>query len=388
MKQEVHILLGCADARDLNQVQIDTTREFIKKYKEKGIHIEMRVIRIAGSFASREAINDIKRTIEINQRETYGNFKKTEYYIHIQTHGHLDDQSNKDYISHIYEMNIVPGSPLNCGVLEAASVGIEIEQMLLEEHPLVETPTGVFRIDTDEDIQRLLKDVYAHEGYLAGDWIRSIDKLRTHPRLQKSVLEQVIRTDPAMSRLIIKITAGIQDYSIHGLIRLDNGVPKAPFWDDVQREIRKRSEKKKGDLGLQSQKQKPLAGLVSLSDPQLSSRSLAAQYYFDLKGFENNGAYLANTVFNISGSGFDLPYAPFGPYANAGFFYGVAHLNLTDQMVMGYDEEQTERMMKKISKDPIMALTVKKFGVNLIPVNQKTLLAQYNRVAEEAAEVF
>lgn len=387
MKQEVHILLGCADARDLNQVQLDTTREYIKKYREKGIHIEMRVIRIAGSFASREALNDIKRTIEMNQRETYSTFKTTEYFIHIQTHGHLDDQSNKDYISHIYEMNIVPGSPLNCGMLEAASVGIEIEQLLLEERPLIETPRGVFRIDADEDIQRLLKEVYAHEGYLAGDWIRSIDKLRTHPRLQKSVLEQAIRTDPAMSRLNIKITAGIQDYSIHGLIRLDNGIPKAPFWDDVQREIRKRSDKKKSELSLQSQKQKPLAGLISLSDPKLSSRSLAAQYYFDFKGFEHNGAYLPNTVFNISGSGFDLPYAPFGPYANAGFFYGVKHLNLTDQMVMGYDEEQTERMLKKISKDPIMDLTVKKFGVNLIPITQKALLEKYGKEVE-VAEVF
>ncbi len=382
MKQEVHILLGCADARDLNQVQLDTTSEYIQKYAEKGIHIEMRIIRIAGSFVSRESLNDIKRTIEINQRETYNDYEKTEYYVHIQTHGHLDEHSNKDYVSHIYEMNIVPGSPLNCGMLEAATVGIEIEQMLLEERPIIETPNDIFRISADEDIQRLLREIYAHEGYLAGDWIRSIDKLRTHPRLQKSILEQAIREDPALMRLPIKITAGIQDYSIHGLIRLDNGVPKAPFWDEVQREIRRRSEKKKAELSLQSQKQKPYAGLISLADPEKTSRKLAARYYFDLKQIENKGAYLANTVFNIAGSGFDLPYSPFGPYANAGFFYSVKHLNLTDQMVMGYDDDQTERMMQKIAKDPIMSLTVKKFGVNLIPISQKTLLQQYGKVTE------
>jgi hypothetical protein len=78
---------------------------------------------------------------------------------------------------------------------------------------------------------------------------------------------------------------------------------------------------------------------------------------------------MPNTVFNMSGSSFDIPSTPFGPYVIAGFFYAVKHLELTDQMVMGYDKEQTNRIMMKIKNDPIMNMIVKKFGVNLIPVN-------------------
>ena len=101
-----------------------------------------------------------------------------------------------------------------------------------------------------------------------------------------------------------------------------------------------------------------------------------------IKKYREKGIHIEMRVIRIAGS-----FASFGPYANAGFFYGVKHLNLTDQMVMGYDEEQTERMLKKISKDPIMDLTVKKFGVNLIPITQKALLEKYDKEVE-VAEVF
>ena len=75
----------------------------------------------------------------------------------------------------------------------------------------------------------------------------------------------------------------------------------------------------------------------------------------------------------MTGSSFDIPFTPFGPYVIAGFFYAVKHLHLTDQMVMGYDAAQTKRIQLKIKNDPIMNMIVKKFGVNIIPVNQVDL---------------
>lgn len=38
-EQEVHILIGCADARDLNQTQVEAVSAGIKRYAEKGIDI-------------------------------------------------------------------------------------------------------------------------------------------------------------------------------------------------------------------------------------------------------------------------------------------------------------------------------------------------------------
>ena len=372
-EQEVHILIGCADARDLNHAQVDAIADAVKNYRAKGIDIDFHVIRAAGSFVTPDVFMDVKRTIEQNQRVTNGKFAKNRYYIHIQTHGHLDEHSHKDYISHIYQMNVVPGSPLNCGMLGATGVGIELEQLIISEKLSVEINGETLVVDEDHKIRTLLREIYAHDGYLAGDWIKSIDHLRTHPRAQRAILEKMITEDPELHRLGILVTAGIQDYSIHALIRLDDGKPPVPFWDDIQMDIRNRVKEDDAILDDQSAKQAPYAGLLCMSDPEMSSRVLAANYYLNMKGIESE-QYMPNTVFNITGSSFDLPFTPFGPYVIAGFYYAVHHLHLTDQMVMGYDDEQTGRMMRKIQNDPIMNLIVKKFDVNLIPITQVDLV--------------
>jgi hypothetical protein len=92
-----------------------------------------------------------------------------------------------------------------------------------------------------------------------------------------------------------------------------------------------------------------------------------------LKNIAHSGEYLPNTVFNMTGSSFDIPHTPFGPYVIGGFFYSVKHLNLKDQMVMGFDAGQTSRIIQKIKNDPIMNMIVEKFDVNLIPINQTEL---------------
>lgn len=370
MNQEVHILIGCADARDTSHLQTEVLDEMAALYESRGIHIDLHMLRVAGSFITPDVVMDIKRTIEQNQRRTSGMFAENRYYVHIQTHGHLDEQSNKNYISHIYEMNIVPGSLLNCGMLEATTVGIEIEQMLIENRIKVVTPFKTIVVDGDDKIPELLDFVYGYNGHLAGDWLKGIDKLRTHPRLQKTILEKAIDDDPELSRLSIQITAGIQDYSIHGLIRLDDGIPSVPFWDEAQMAIRTRSATMKDKLAAQAQKQDPVAGLMSMSDPKRTSRLDAARYYMKLRNIPPGEAYLPNTIFHMTGTGFDLPESPFNPYAIGGFYYSIKYLNLKEYMVMGYDEEQTKRIIRKLYNDPIMNCIIAKFNVKIIPVNQ------------------
>ncbi|MBL7942882.1 MAG: hypothetical protein JNM00_08955, partial [Flavobacteriales bacterium] len=336
--------------------------------------VQVQVIRAAGSFVSNDVYQDLKNIILNYQKEIPADLSEDGYYVHIQSHGHLTPESNKEYISHVYEMKVVDGSPLNCGMLAASSVGIEIEQLILDSK-LQYTIGGVRKtVDADADLRILLKDVYAHDGYLAGDWVTSIDLLRTHPRMQKTRLEHMIDHDPDLKRLNIKVTAGIQDYSIHGLIRLDGGEPAAPFWDDVQQEIRKKAGNGLETLKAQAEKQKPLAGLICMADPRATSRLTAAKYYYHYKGLPEPEGYLANSVFNLTGSTFDIPSIPFGPYAITGFFYSVKNLGLTDYLVMGHDQMQTSRIMMKIKTDPIMNLIVEKFGVNLIEINQRDLV--------------
>jgi hypothetical protein len=373
-EKQIHILVGCADARDLNQVQLDAVEQLTNEFRsERGVEVEMHVIRAAGSFVTPDVVMDIKRTFEQAQRETKDLAIPMRYYVHIQTHGHLTEDSSEKYISHVHDLKVVDGSPLNCGMLGASAVGVEIERMIVDEKPEIEVKGKKVRIFNDTKIKLLLNEVYAYEGYLAGDWISSIDLLRTHPRHQRTILERAIQTDPELKMLNIQITCGIMDYSIHGLIRVDDGEPEVEFWDGVQDYIRKHvtSERSSKDLLIaQSQKQKPLAGLLSMSDPRKASRLDAANFYMESKGMKHTGDYLPNTLFNMTGTSFDIPQTPFGPYVIAGFFYAVKHLHLTDQMVMGYDSNQTGRIMQKIKNDPLMSMIVRKFDVNLIPINQ------------------
>jgi hypothetical protein len=373
-KHQLHILLGCADARDLSQLQLDTVNSKIRDYAIQGKKVQMQVIRAAGSFVSPDVYQDIKNIILTYQKEIPADFAEEGYYVHIQSHGHLTDDSNTDYISHIYDMKIVEGSPLNCGMLGASTVGVEIEELILENKLTYKTASGESTVNNDQDLRGLLRSVYAYDGFLAGDWIKSIDLLRTHPRAQKSNLEKMIARDPDLKRLDIKITAGIQDYSIHGLIRLDGGEPKSMFWDEVQQEIREKAKGRLEELKSQNEKQKPMAGLICMADPRSTSRITAAKYYYHYKGLQESSSYMANTLFNLTGSTFDIPSIPFGPYAITGFYYAVKHLGLKDQMILGHDESQTHRIMHKIHSDPIMNLIVEKFGVNLIPINQTDLV--------------
>jgi hypothetical protein len=378
-EKQVHILIGCADARDLNQLQLDAVSKTTADFNSRGIEVEMHVIRAAGSFISPDVVMDIKRTFEQAQRNCADPQIDITYFVHIQTHGHLTEDSNDNYISHVHELKIVDGSPLNCGMLNASSVGVEMEQMIVEEKPVINVRGKAIVIDNDTKIKHLLREFYAYDGYLAGDFIKSIDLLRTHPRHQRTVLEKHIATDPDLKMLDIHITCGIMDYAIHSLIRVDDGDPAVPFWDTVQQEVRKYShnDRKSKDLLInQTKKQKPLAGLLCMSDPRLSSRILAANYYMTLKNIKHTGDYLPNTVFNMTGSSFDIPHTPFGPYVLGGFFYSVKHLHLLDQMIMGFDANQTTRIMQKMKNDPIMSMIVRKFGVNLLPINQTELKNQ------------
>ena len=377
-EKQVHVLIGCADARDLSQVQMDAVKEVTERFKKEGVEVEFHVIRAAGSFVTPDIVMDIKRIFEQSQRSN-NHEAPINYYVHIQTHGHLTEDSNDAYISHVHELKIVDGSPLNCGMLNASSLGVEIEKMIVEAKPVIDLKGGELKITNDTEIKMLLKEVYAYDGYLAGDWITSIDLLRTHPRHQRTLLEKAIARDPELKTLDVQITCGILDYAIHSLIRVDDGDPVVPFWDTVQAYIRERVSSDRGSKDMlirQSQSQKPLAGLLSMSDPRQSSRSLAAKYYMDLRGIEYGGEYLPNTLFNMTGTSFDIPHTPFGPYVVAGFFFSVRYLGLYDQMVMGYDAEQTGRILRKIKNDPIMNLIVKKFTVNLLPISQSELLAR------------
>ena len=190
-------MIGCVDARDQSQVQMDAVASTATAFRQQGIEVEMHVIRAAGSFVTPDVVMDIKRTFEQAQRNNNANVPMR-YYVHIQTHGHLTEDSQENYICHVHDLHIVDGSPLNCGMLGASAVAVEIEEMIVAEKPEIEVRGKKYKITNDTQIKLMLKEVYAYDGYLAGDWITSIDLLRTHPRHQRTLLEKAISGDPEL----------------------------------------------------------------------------------------------------------------------------------------------------------------------------------------------
>jgi hypothetical protein len=61
-EKQVHILIGCADARDLSQLQLDAISDTSALFRKSGIEVEVHVIRAAGSFVTPDVVMDIKRT--------------------------------------------------------------------------------------------------------------------------------------------------------------------------------------------------------------------------------------------------------------------------------------------------------------------------------------
>jgi hypothetical protein len=377
-ERQVHILLGCADARDLSRIYIQALLQTIQDYETQGIEVSFHKVRTPGSFATASAIADIRGILDEEQRIGDSSIPVS-FHIHIQAHGEIANCQENRFVYLTHDVEIKQGSALNCGMLHATQVALELEKLLLQEQPTVTLPGDRhITLKDEQDIRTLLREVYAYNGYMAGDWVSSIDDLRTHPRKQRALLEDAIRNDSTLKNLNIQITANIKDYQQHALVRVDGGSPEVPFWSDFYTHLQAlaNSEGKTGDLArAQNAKQDPLAGLICTT-PHLSSRFLAKQFYVESKGLKASDT-IANTIFKLRGITFDMPKVPFGPYTIVGYFYGVKHLGLTDQIVMGNDDEQTQRILQKLSQDPLMKFITDHFKVNLIPVSHKELQSRH-----------
>lgn len=363
-RREVHVVVGCSDARDVGATFTDALATVRKKYRNDGIKIEFHALRTAGSFVTRDIIDDLRRIVELNERRTVETIR---YFVHVQTHGEVEEAGQAG-LTPMERFEIVRGSPFNCGMLGAASVAVELERLVLRARPTMDVNGRVRTMRTDDDIRALLFDVYAHRGSIAGDWIRSIDDLRTHPRLQESVLRDAIGNDRTLRSVDLTITTGIQDYRRHAYCRLDAHPEVKTFWDDVYVELRARTSTLPDghdELAQRTAVQAPELGLFSTCDgPDV--RRVAVAHLASVLGREPS-AFGPNRVFTFASESFDLPHSPFGPYTVAGFFYAVAHLGLRNFVVLGHDEAQTQRMLRRLGHDPLVHFIAASFEVAFHP---------------------
>jgi hypothetical protein len=368
---QIHILVGCSDARDVGQVHLDVVERTRAEYLAKGIRSELFVLRTPGCFVTGDVLTDLGSIVASTQREIdVSSHAGIQYFVHVQVHGELNIAGEEKYNCGLHHVEVEAGSVFNCGMLGATGVAVDLERLIIELAPSVELGDGrVIRVDSEDAVRRLLRGRYGYDGYLAGDWVKSVDDLRTHARVQKAILERAVRTDPELRSLDIRVTAGIQDYRHNAYIRVDGGVPDAKFWDEGQKQINQllaELPRDSIDRSRQSERQKPLVILFAMGDIR-GSRARGLACFAKMTGRPIT-TYEPNTVFAMSGSALDLPGSPLGPYAIAGLFYAVKGLGLKKILVMGNNQAQADRMVRKITVDPIASLIVKHFDAELMPI--------------------
>lgn len=373
-ERQEHILIGCSDARDVGQIHIDAVRTVRERYRERGIDAQFHALRIPGATVTDDVVSDIAQIILDSQRHEVDPGTKIKATVHIQTHGVVESSGSTE-TPHAYELQIAHDPSHNCGMMNATQVALEIENLLLERSPFLKTKAGEgIRIETEQDIRTLLKRVYGFDGYLAGDWIRSIPDLRTHARAQRSRLERRLASRFDLRRVEIHVTAGLQDYTKNRHYRTDRFEVPAQFWDDVHQEIHRLAQAQPHAAAAQTGTQRPIAALFAMSQIDDSPRGLAADWYAAKHGLPARTH--GGSLFTLSGASFDAPMIPFGPYALAGIYYAMAHLGVRDMMVLGRTAIQSARMVEKIENDPIAAFCLKQLGGNLLPINKEAILAR------------
>jgi hypothetical protein len=365
---QIHVLVGCSDARDVGQVHLEVVEKVRAEHLARGIRSELYVLRTPGTFVTDDVLTDIRRIVEATQRDL-AEGEHAEYFVHILSHGELSIEGDDKFRCTLHDLTVEQGSLFNCGMLAATRVAVDLERFLLGVRPEVTRHDGSKLVVHDEDsVRALLASHYGYDGHLAGDWVRSVDDLRTHTRLQKARTERALSSDPNLRRLRFHVTAGIQDYRRNAYVRVDGGEPDGKLWDEGQRRINTYLAELPPysiDRARQSEGQMPLVGLFAMSEIR-GSRARALAKYAELHQ-KPIVAYEPNTVFAISGSALDLPETPFGPYAIAGLFYSVQTLGLRQYLVMGTSDRQVERMLEKLARDPLASLVVEHFRVALTP---------------------
>jgi hypothetical protein len=367
---ELHIVIGCADARDISAAFNEALKAQMEQETASGTLIDFQRMSVAGTFMTPEIVAELKAHIQEKMKEYFKYSKQAlpiEIFIHVNAHGNAMLKEGRHYSGKTYHDIKVEDSAFNCGMMHAQDVAMEMEEMLLSNKAVLEFGLKGKRtqisVQTEEDIETLMKRAYGHNGTIAGNWVKNIANLCTHPYEQKKALRQALDADPTFANLRIRITAGVQNYQTSDYFRVDGNAHLDTFLDKVYQRVRKNGQP---DTAARTSKQKPVLGLFHHSSIS-QSRATAVKHYF------GNEIYSAGQVFAIGSMNLPDYFRTFGPYKSTGFFYGVKHLGLLNWVVMGRTLDEAEEMRERILSDPLMSYFVREFKVKLVGMDKNGL---------------
>ncbi|MFH1094835.1 MAG: hypothetical protein V1728_01315 [Candidatus Micrarchaeota archaeon] len=379
-KIEIHIVVGCSDARDIPPV-FNAARELeIKTQRARGIYIDFQHDSVAGVFVTPDVEASLRKLImaRLDYFCTYAKLGiPIEIFVHLVDHGDVRLKKGADGSQFsLHEIEVADeNSPTNCGMRHAEEVAQELEVELLEKQVdfLFTELSGRRRhwqIRDGNDIRAMMKYVYEHDGLIAAGWVHSITDFGRHAAEQKAILRHAIDTGPYLRLHGLMITAGVQNFKDNTYYRVDENTHLITFLDRVYERMREMIKNGwgNGDTETRKEKQVPLIGTFHISE--ISNARQTAITLFKGKEFR------AAQVFAIGGRLLTEYYRPFGGYKIMSFYYGVRHLGLKDWVVVGRNQNEVDMIIARIRNDPLMDYISKAYAVNLVPIISEGIPAQ------------
>jgi len=364
---QIHIIAGCSDGRDISAAFNTAKDKVIETNKSNGVLIDMPRISVPGVFATHEVISEIKGIIFGMEKKYFGYRQagtQVEYFVHMMAHGNAVLKAGHTHEQFSYhDIEIKPAS-FNCGMMNAQPLALEFEGLLLSEKPTLvygrrHAPLK-FHIKSEAYIERFMQQVHGVDGTIAGNWIKSIVNLATHPYEQKKLLRDALDRDSAIRQHGIHITAGVQNYATNNYFRVDGNTHLLTILDDIYTMVANMSHNEEHEK--RTGKQAPKIILFH-NGSIINARARAIEAYSGGQTGYNGG-----DVFAIGGSNASDPTRDFGPYKTIGFYYALHpdHLNLADNLVVcGKTKEETRMMAARLRNSPLVNFMVRQFGAKI-----------------------
>ncbi|MDE1797941.1 MAG: hypothetical protein KGH63_00860, partial [Candidatus Micrarchaeota archaeon] len=304
-KIEIHIVVGCSDARDVPPV-FNAARELeLEAQRARGVLIDFQQESVAGVNVTPDAEASLRKLI-MARLDYYCQYAKAgtpiEIFVHLVDHGDVRLKAGADGSQYsLHEIEVADEqSVVNCGFRHAEEVAQELEAELLEKQMdfLFTELNGRRRhwqIRDGNDIRAMMKQVYEHDGLIAAGWVHSITDFGRHAAEQKAILRHAIDTGPYLRLHSVVITAGVQNFKDNTYFRVDENTHLVTFLDRVYERMREMIKAGWGGGHTETRKvkQAPIIGAFHTSEI-VNARQTAITLY---KGPEASAAQ----VFAIGG---------------------------------------------------------------------------------------
>ncbi len=367
---QVHIIAGCSDGRDISSVFNTAREEVIENKRHQNVLVDIQRLSIPGVFATSEVIGEMKTTLFSKENEYFAYRHRgveISYYIHMMAHGNAVLKSGHDRTSFSYhDIEILP-SEFNCGMMNAQKLALEFESLLLSEKPTlhygVDGKRGEIQIVDESSIEKFMLEAHGFNGTIAGNWVRSIVNLATHPYEQKKVLRTALDTDPATKKMGVHITAGVQNYGTSEYFRVDGNTHLITVVDEIYEKIREKgvssAEQKK-----RTDKQNPKI-LLFHHGSIVNARARAIEAHC------GGHTYSGGDAFAIAGINAADHNREFGPNKTDGYYLAMApkHFNLAEEFVVsGRTKDETKRMISRLHNSGLVNAMMTIFGAKIHPI--------------------